>query len=541
MNCDLSARRHCLRLLALVACLQPLVLGLAQPFAADGGWARPVAVHAERPVAGVGVAMTQGGPTVVWADQQGVWAMSVAPSATGGPTAGAPTLLAEARNVRSLSAGDLNGQLAVAWAERDRNTGQYHHRAWWGDQVVELFSDPLDVSFEFVDLGGVEYAAATLRRRGEAQLTLWPLDGDTAVVVHHTPLSVRGVSYSQAEGGLWLGWLEGKTERTEFGVNAKWEAYVAFLVGPDPVAIPLDLGSADVRDERQRAVVGATPRGAVALWTDDEGGLRLAELAEPEVPGAAPSLSRVSAGAAIGDGRPLAAAWPYVYWTEATTFRRLDASEWFGAGGTAPTNVLWSPVTVEGTAFAHSRDPAAKLDALAWYGRATGGVVEIYVSDDGAPMRLTLVDRLAKFMNWNPWFVWEQAIGQALTALLIGVLGVLVAVPYLLIVTPLAARRRRGRSGGRSLGLLLGALPVAAVSVALAVGGVYGHVAPVASAVAVVLALALGMATAYLVTLKGDREPQTTMLLAAVFTVFGSMAVWSFITYPDWAPLVGLV
>lgn len=88
--------------------------------------------------------------------------------------------------------------------------------------------------------------------------------------------------------------------------------------------------------------------------------------------------------------------------------------------------------------------------------------------------------------------------------------------------------------------MLLGAIPVAAASLGLAVAGVYGHVAPLASAATVALALALGMATAYLVTLRGDREPQTTMLLAGAFTVFGSMAVWSFLTYPDWAPLVGL-
>jgi len=541
VNPDLAAHGPGRLLTALlVACLQLPGPASAQPFAADGGWARPYALHVDQPVPGVGVAVTAAGATVVWADGQGLWSMRVDASAAGGPATAAPTLLAEATNVRSLSAGELNDDLAVAWAERDRNTGRYHHRAWWDSRVIDLLVDPLDVSFQFVDLGGSAYAAATLRHEGEAQLTLLPLAGGAPLVVHHTPLSVRGVSYSEANGGLWLGWLEGRTVRTEFGVKAEWKAYAAFLTGPDPVATPLELGSADVTDERQRAVVASAPGGAIALWTDDEGGLRLAELAQPAAPGAAPGLERVSAAAAMGSGRPLAAAWPYVYWTEAAGFRRLDASELFGAGGTTPTNVLWSPVTVEGAAFGRGDVSSKYLDVIAWYGRAAGGVVEIYTSDDGGPMRITLADRLAKLMNWNPWFIWEQAIGQALTALLIGVLGVLVTLPYLLIVTPLAARRRRRRSGGRSLGMLLGALPVAAASLGLAVAGVYGHVAPLASAAAVALALALGLATAYLVTLKGDREPQATTLLAAVFTVFGSMAVWSFVTYPDWAPLVGL-
>ncbi len=541
MNPELATRPRGWLLFALFALwLQLPGLGLAQPFAADGGWARPYALPLDRPVAGVGVAVTTTGATVVWADGQGVWAMSVNASAAGGPATGAPALLAEATNVRSISAGEVQGELAVAWAERDRTTGRYHHHALWGSRIIDLLVDPLDVDFQFVDLGGTAYAAATLRRGGEAQLTLLPLDGGAPVVVHNTPLSVRGVTYAEADDGLWLGWLEGRTVRTEFGVKAEWKAYAAFLTGTHPVAAPLELGSADVTDERQRAVVAIAPGGAIALWTDEEGSLRLADLAAPGAPGVAPGLARVSAGAAGYSGRPLAAAWPYVYWTEAASFKRLDASVLFAAGEATPTNVLWSPVTVEGAAFGRGEVSSRALDVIAWYGRAAGGVVEIYTSDDGAPMHLTVPDRLAKLMKWNPWFIWEQAIGQALTALLIGVLGVLVTIPYLLIVTQLAARRRRRRAGGRSRGMLLGAIPVAAASLGLAVAGVYGHVAPLASAATVALALALGMATAYLVTLKGDREPQTTMLLAGAFTIFGSMAVWSFLTYPDWAPLVGL-
>lgn len=57
---------------------------------------------------------------------------------------------------------------------------------------------------------------------------------------------------------------------------------------------------------------------------------------------------------------------------------------------------------------------------------------------------------------------------------------------------------------------------------------------------ALVVALILGGAAAFLVTRRGDREAQATMLIAAAVTVFGSAAVWSFVTYPDWAPLVGL-
>lgn len=505
---------------------------VAQPLAAAGGWARPVKVSTERPAAAVGVRVTSSGSELVWADQQGVWVK---------PDGGDPTLLAAAQNVRGVSAGDAAGELVVAWAQRDRNTGQYQHFVWRAGQVTELFTDPLEVALDFVALAGTTYVAGTLRRHGNAQLTLLPLTGEAPTVFHTTSLSVRGLTFAAAPGGaLWAAWLEGKTERTEFGVNAEWHAYALLLDGSG-AALPLDLGNADVTDERQRAVIAAALGGANVLWSAEDGGLQLASVA-----GAADALE-IARLVELGEtGRPLAGAWPYLYWTEGSSFKRVDAR----AGQDAvATNILWSPVTVEGATFGHAGAALQPgLDVLAWYGRAQGGSVAIYAANDAAPMPLTLVDRIARLMGWNPWFVAEQAIGQALTALLVGIVGVLAFVPYLLITAPLTARAvsRRARTGaarprrGAGAGLIVGAIPLLAASLALALTGVYGHTAPVATVAVVAAALLVGLALAYLVARSGDRELQANLLIAATLTVFGSVTVWSFITYPAWAPLIGL-
>jgi len=176
-------------------------------------------------------------------------------------------------------------------------------------------------------------------------------------------------------------------------------------------------------------------------------------------------------------------------------------------------------------------------------------------------MRPGWTDRLAALMGWNPWFVAEQAVGQALTALLVGVLGVLAAVPYLLVAVPLTAlavgRRRPagfgpgarpaggrpagGRAaGGPAAGLALGALPLLAAAIALAATGVYGGDAPAAAVGGVALALGVGFAAGGLAARRGDRELQSTVFLAAATTIFAGVATWSFITYAAWAPLVGL-
>ncbi len=524
-----------LSLLAVV-----LAQAAAQPLAADGGWGRPTELPGAGAAATVGVTAGADAVELVWADQVGVW---IAESPAAGPWE--PRLLAPAQGVRQVSAGAVAGELAVAWAQRDRTTGRYHHSLWWRGDVTPLLDDPLEVRFDFVALGGAPYALATLRSGGAAHLTLLPLDTrDEALVLHTTELSVRGATYAQADdGGLWLAWLEGRTERTEFGVDAKWNAF-SLIVDPAGVAsAALTLGTADVTDQRQRALVTAVPGGALAAWSDEDGRLRAALLERRSGDPVTLAVTRVSDTEQVpsSSGRLLAAAWPYVYSIDGTSFRRFDVADGLGepAAAAAVTNVLWSPVTVEGAEFVGATPVTP--DAIAWLGRAEGGAVRLFTSDDRQPMRLTWRDRLARAMGWNPWYALEQAIGQALTAVLVGVLGALAALPYLLVAAPLAARTRRGAARPRRTGALIGAAPLVVAAAALAVATGYGGRAPFATGTTVAASVVLGAAAAALATRRGDREPQATVLIAAVVTVVTGLGLWAFVAYPHWAPLVGLV
>jgi hypothetical protein len=533
-------RRSALAAPAIAFSLLAAALGhaAAQPLAADGGWGRPAALPGDGAVATVGVTAAAGVVELVWADQVGVW---IAESPAAGPWE--PRLLAPAQGVRQVSAGTVAGELAVAWAQRDRTTGRYHHSLWWRGSVTPLLDDPLEVRFDFVTLGGAPYALATLRSGGAAHLTLLPLDARGAeLVLHTTELSVRGATYAQADdGGLWLAWIEGRTERTEFGVDAEWNAFT-LIVDPAGVASEaLPLGTADVTDQRQRALVNAAPGGALAAWSDEDGRLRAALIERRPGDPVTLAVTRASDARQVPPaGRLLAAAWPYVYSVDGASFRRFDVADGLSepAAAGAVTNVLWSPVTVEGAEFVGATPTTP--DAIAWLGRAEGGAVRLFTSDDRAPMRLTWRDRLARTMGWNPWYALEQAVGQALTAVLVGVLGALAALPYLLVATPLAARARRGGARPRRTGALVGAAPLVVAAAALAVATGYGGRAPLATGATVAASVALGAAAAMLATHKGDREPQATVLVAAVVTVVTGLALWAFVAYPHWAPLVGL-
>lgn len=561
---DRNSRRPFLALLLL------LVYGCAaaQPLAADGGWARPTALPmastrapnaapaagpTERAVASVAVVALPDKVELVWADQEGVW---VSGSPVAGPSEahlpgqellpGQMRMLASAEGVRQVNAGAPAGELAVAWAQRDRLTGRYHHFLWWRGTVSPLLDDPLEVRFDFVSVAGVPYAAATLRSAGAARLTLLPLAGGDRVVLHTTELSVRGVTYAQSDdGGLWLAWLEGKTERTELGLNAEWDAFALFVAPSGAASSALKLGSADVSDERQRAAIGTAPGGAVVAWSDEDANLRAALLAidgDAAESGATTVLATHAseAGRLPEPGRLLAVAWPYVYLVDGTTFKRLHAPTLLEqpVGAVAVTNLLWSPVTVEGAEFSHAAADAPH--AIAWFGREEGGAVRLFASDDRAPMRVTWRDGLARAMGWNPWYVWEQAIGQALTAVLVGVLGALTLVPYFLVAAPLAARVRGGAERPRRTGAVIGGAPLVVAALALAAAANYGGRAPFAAGAAVAASLVVGVAVGVLVTRRGDREPQATILIAGAATALTASALWAFIAYPEWAPLVGL-
>lgn len=546
------------RLLAVMLLAAFLAGGArAQPYAADGGFSRPELQMTDRAasvVATVALAAAPGGPsaTQVWADGSGVWSADLDAGA-----AGSAALLVASDAVRAVYAGYLSGDLAVAWVERNRRSGVFEHHVLWRGEQQLLFDDAVAVPLRLLEWEGRPWAAAALRREGEARLSLLPIGTPNpeteAVVLHRTELAVRGLDLLVVGSDLWLGWLEGKSERTEVGLVSEWSALVTRTRRTDATVTPsrvVDLGEADVSDERQAVALSAASDGASStdgvwlLWPDADSQLRLSLL----VPGDATPQEEFTSGP-LGLGRAIGAAWPYAFWMTDSSVRRLDMRGLAGplpAETTAeaqPLNVVWSPVTIEGAAFSHAKSAGNtenRYDAIAWYGRVQGGAVQIFHSDDSAPMRRNWRDRLAALMGWSPWHLVDEFIGQALTALLAGVLIAIAATPLLLVLSPLLARFFASPQSAVAAGLVIGSVPLLLASLLLALNLDYGAHGPVTAILEVVGAAAIGMITGWLASVRGDREAQGTVTLTGAMTVFAGFTVWSFLTYQNWAPIIGL-
>lgn len=584
--------RNALLLIGLALATAPAVR--AQPYAADGGFGRPIEILTGEAVPAAGVAIDAAGDVVVaFADGQGVWTRK--PS----DRAAAATLIARTDAVRQVTAGAVGGSVAVAWIERDRTTGESRHFLAWNGATAELFRDRVAVPMRIVDLGGRPWVLIGRRVAGFSEIVLLdatPRTGTRAErLLHRTDLSVRGADVVlRDDRTAWLAWLEGKTDRTEFGLVAEWDAYVALVPADEPVASAdvSALGAADVVDERQRVAVAATSAGAVVAWPSEDGRVHVTEVTVD-----ATGEARASRDLAFEPGRPLGVTPSSAYWVTTEAIRRATlpagtaapsavASTTDEAGEPVIVGVAWSPVTIEGADFAATvpappqtgtgsmaasppgAEPAGAsgVHALAWYGRLQGGGVAVYGSDDREAMRPTWRDRLAAAMGWRPWALWEEIAGQALTAVVVGVVVTVATAPALwllaLVALPLARRTllaadrqaldraadaQRMRAAARKvadvtarLGAGLGLLPLALASALLAWrGAAFGERPSTALVFLVVVAASSGL-IGYLVGRRGDREPQFTVVLSAVVTAWVGATVVAFATYPVWAPVLGL-
>ncbi len=513
-------------------------LGAAQPYAADGGFGRPIMEESRAIAASVSVAVSSRGTvTTVWAGPEGVWRID---RTADGRTE--PQLVESTDDVRSVSAGYAGEELFITWVTRDRYTGTYIYRALLDGRKVELFQDALVIDLTLFEWNEQAHAAGLFRRDGEGQVRILSLATGEEEIVYRTSLTQRGLDVLPLPNGeLWLGWLEGRNERGEFGLISEWDALVGLLPakGADMVG-PAELGAAYVEDERQAVALasdsaaGASSDAVWALWAEEEeGDLWLTQVIRGEG-----TLSTREAITGLGHGRPIGGAWPHLYWVEDASVLRVDASS------PAPTSVAWSPITLEGADFATARveegaEGARSLTAFAWYGRAQGGAIEIYSSDDRAPMEVTLTDRLAALMGWNPWHLWDELLGQLFTALVIGMVGGILLVPLLMVVGSLLNRMFRSQRAAMIGGLLF-ALAVHAVGTFI-----YRVAFPTPAdarliGTAFLAALAGGLLLGWLFGRSGDREATGTFTVAGAVGVFAAVSVFSFITYKQWAPLVGL-
>ncbi|MFO7546892.1 MAG: hypothetical protein R6W77_15465 [Trueperaceae bacterium] len=578
-----TALRNALLLLGLVLAAGPAVS--AQPYAADGGFGRPFEVLAGDAVPAAGVAIDAAGDVVVaFADDRGVWTHRPSDEAAG------PTLIARTDAVRQVTAGAVGGSVAVAWIERDRTTGESRHFLAWNGATAELFRDRVAVPMRVVDLGGRPWVLIGRRMTGFSEIVLLEATPQAGTrgerLLHRTELSVRGADVVlHQDGTASLAWLEGKTDRTEFGLVAEWDAYFALVPPNAPVASgPVSaLGAADVVDERQRVAIAATSDGAVVAWPGEDGQVRVTEVTFDATGGA-----RTTREHAFEGGRPLAVTPSYAYWVTTEAIRRaaLPEAAAAAAGGPAIVSVAWSPVTIAGAAFAASAREAsstgdgapgapapglassstAEVHALAWHGRLQGGGVAVYGSDDRVAFRPTWRDRLAAAMGWRPWALWEEVAGQALTAVVVGVVVTVATAPLLwllaLVALPLAGRTllaadrlavdrasdaQRMRAAARKvanatarLGAGLGLLPLALATAVLAWRGAAFGQRPLATLTFLAVVAVTSSMIGFGVGRRGDHEPQFTVVLSAVVTAWVGATVVAFTTYRTWAPVLGL-
>lgn len=520
----------------------------AQPYAAAGGFSRPTLDAARASVASVAVTVSQSRViTTVWGAAEGVWRQDKTP---GGTTEA--TLIIPTDDVRTVGATYVGSELVVTWVSRDRNTGIYHYHLLFEGQQRELFTESLIVPLHLFEHMGRPFGAGLFRGGGQGQIRVLDLLDTSAAspgsVVYTSDLTLRGLDVlAEPDGSVWLGWLEGKNESSEFGLISEWDAFVGYLPAADQQLLgTVSLGVAYVEDERLRLTLLAPPATALgsapdlvyALWAEENNVLLVSTI---ELAGA--DLSVATDEQPVGVGRPIGSSWPYMYWVDGGSIVRYNVAD----PSLPPDNVIWSPITIEGTGFAtvfrpgdamSAMSPLPHLTAIAWFGRAQGGAIQVYSSDTRNPMALTFADRLAVLMGWSPWHFWDELIGQALTALLIGMLAAIALVPILTVVGPLLGRVLtpvRAQVFGVLTGILLLTGGAALYQI--------GFPSPDERRLIWLALLAsgvLGAAVGWLVGRTGDREEHATFIVAGSATVFVAATVWAFLTYAQWAALVGL-
>ncbi len=85
-----------------------------------------------------------------------------------------------------------------------------------------------------------------------------------------------------------------------------------------------------------------------------------------------------------------------------------------------------------GTAFLR-RDE--NLNIIAWQSyKPDGFSSSIWLADSSAPYQPTLLDHVSVAMGWNPWFPWQNALGQSAFSMLLAALAGMITVPLMWLI-----------------------------------------------------------------------------------------------------------
>ena len=498
-----------------------LSLALAQPYAADGGFDRPYELVASMQRPAVALAVDRGVAVVAYVDRGRILRFPL-------------TDQGDARRVTELASGetywdvfaagsrDGSAPAVYAWYRRDFTTGRYVYTWHSGGETRRLFEahQVLDARLAVAPGGPEAWVTRTVPSGAQLERIRWS-DGQGAApeVVLTSELALAGLdaAYDDA-GALHLAYLEGFTETTDLGIDAKWSARYVRLGEPTRPEEPVDLGRA------------TPPPGRVAIaldevrvvWSTETGGVVATALATGD-------------DTLLGPGRPVAATAGHVFWSEAAT---LAARSRPLARGTL-ANVAWSPLGIERAVAAQDADGVTHV---VWVGRRAGGGYAMLASDDRTPMVRTVSDRVAAAFGWSPWSLAEEAVGQGAGALLAAVLVTMALIPLFWLVASLVVGRVAHERTG-----LIGALSAAAV-IALAIAGLVIATSlpteqvmaltglPWAAPVALLAAVAIGSRSVR----TADLESLQALVLGACATSLVATALLAFVTSQDWLAFLGL-
>lgn len=500
--------RRLLILLLLVAPGLGTQLALAQPFAAAGGFDRPIEIAAAHGTTRVALAGSGGNAQVFWSDSSGIYHRDALAQA-------AARRMVEGRGIRELTATEVAGDPAVAWARRDLATGRTQHwLRWRGEERMVLDSH------QAYRLSLVEAPAGpgVLIARLEDDLNVlryiaW--DGSESVVRRSDDSLMQYVARIDEAGVLHVAWLEGFTERATdgFGPSEEWSTFSTTVGRDGEAAAAAELGPARYQGSESQVAIAFTAEGTRVLWPGPLGEVLLGG------PGLTPLV--VGQGSPVGldgDGR--------IFWTEGSAVRSRSEA------GAEAVNIAWSPVTVGRGEMVESRSS----HFLAWYGIARGGERRVYSANDLKPFQAGWRDRAAAAMHWSPWNFWEALAGQLLGALFAGVLISMVLSPVLWAAAAAAVRTRWAKDPTIS-GISLGAATLLAL---LALAGLRSrlpdatHTALFGSLPELVGTLLLASLLTWGIRRRADSDQLIDVLGSAWLFVFLGTSTLAFLTFQSW-------
>ena len=496
------------RLLGALLALLLTALAAAQPLPAGGGFDRPWEVGDSSSTSRMALSATESGAVVYWSDTLGVLQRDAAAQDE-------PLRITEGRGIRQLAAGRVQGDPAVAWANRDLRTGISSHVVSWRGEERTLLEAAQPYEMVVVDRPAGPGLLLSRREQDAHVLRIIEWDG-TETVVRESDLPMAKYSAAPLPGGsLAVAWLEGMTERAAIGgAQGEWQAYYAELSPDGRLSPPEQLGEARNVGLESRTAVGAVGEGGAALWPGEDGEVVYSR------PGRDPVV--------LAFGFPVGIAEGDAYWVEGSTIRRIDLS----APGRPPVNVAWSPMTVELGELVNDGED----NYLAWYGPTRGGTYLVYAADDRTPLVPTLLDRVAAFMGWSPWSPWEEATGQTLGSIFAALLIAVSATPLLWLGSLFVGRHPHARRQ-----TLAGMAVAAALLLLVVLVGVFGTQLDLAQSQALfgtplqlLAALGLGGLLTMVVRSRSDSEPLFGVMVSGGLFLFVAVSVLLFLTYHAW-------